>query len=89
MHQDPDLVFAQCSQLALTNHSIRAAVLRLPAETVKTMAFYFISGIYFGFFVYVRYSTLLHLLPLRFHCVGGCWDLAHDFCDFAVGSQTL
>ncbi len=28
---------------------------------------------YFGFF-YVRYSTLLHLPPLRFHCVGGCWD---------------
>jgi hypothetical protein len=21
-----------------------------------------------------RYSTLLHLPPLRFHCVGGCWD---------------
>jgi hypothetical protein len=28
----------------------------------------------FSFF-YVRYSTLLHLPPLRFHCVGGCWDL--------------
>ncbi len=26
-----------------------------------------------GFFVYVLYSTLLHLPPLRFHCVGGCW----------------
>jgi hypothetical protein len=22
---------------------------------------------------YVLYSTLLHLPPLRFHCVGGCW----------------
>ncbi len=21
----------------------------------------------------VRYSTLLHLPPRRFHCVGGCW----------------
>jgi hypothetical protein len=23
---------------------------------------------------YVFYSTLLHLPPLRFHCVEGCWD---------------
>ncbi len=23
-------------------------------------------------------STLLHLPPLRFHCVGGCWDLTQD-----------
>jgi hypothetical protein len=26
------------------------------------------------FYFYVRYSTLLHLPPLRFHCVGGRWD---------------
>ncbi len=25
-------------------------------------------------FLKVLYSTLLHLPPLRFHCVGGCWD---------------
>ncbi len=30
-----------------------------------------IKGNSFGFFLY---STLLHLPPLRFHCVGGCWD---------------
>jgi hypothetical protein len=29
--------------------------------------------IHFLFF-YLRYSTLLHLPPLRFHRVGGCWD---------------
>jgi hypothetical protein len=27
---------------------------------------------------YVRYSTLLHLLPFRFHCVGGCSDRTLD-----------
>jgi hypothetical protein len=30
-----------------------------------------------GFFVkggFLLYSTLLHLPPLRFRCVGGCWD---------------
>ncbi len=37
----------------------------------------------------VRYSTLLHLAPLRFHCVGGCWDRTQDCCDFVIDSQTL
>jgi hypothetical protein len=32
---------------------------------------FFIRGI-FGF-LDVLYSTLLHLPPLTFHCVGGCW----------------
>jgi hypothetical protein len=41
------------------------------------------------FFFYVLYSTLLHLPPLRFHCVGGCWDRTQDCCDFGIGSQTL
>ncbi len=44
---------------------------------------------FFSFFFYVRYSTLLHLPPLRFHCVGGCWDRTQDCCDFGIGSQTL
>jgi hypothetical protein len=34
-------------------------------------------------FFYVRYSTLLHLPPLRFHCVGGCWDWTQDCCDLS------
>jgi hypothetical protein len=43
-----------------------------------------------GFFYYdVRYSTLLHLPLLRFHCVGGCQDRTQDCCDFGIGSQTL
>jgi hypothetical protein len=46
--------------------------------------------IYFYFlFFYVRYSTLLHLPPLRFHCVGGCWDPTQDCFDFGIYSQTL
>jgi hypothetical protein len=32
----------------------------------------------------VRYSTLLHLPPLRFHCVGGCWDRTQDGYDYTV-----
>jgi hypothetical protein len=31
------------------------------------------------------YSTLLHLPPHRFHCVGGCWDRSQDNCDFGIG----
>ncbi len=40
-------------------------------------------------FFYVPYSTLLHQPPLRFHCVGGCWDRTQDCCDFDIDSQTL
>ncbi len=29
----------------------------------------------------VLYSTLLHLPPFRFHCVGEYWDWTHDCCD--------
>jgi hypothetical protein len=32
---------------------------------------------------------MLHLPPLRFHCVGGCWDRTQDCCDFGIGTQTL
>jgi hypothetical protein len=35
------------------------------------------GGKFFGIF-YVLYSTLPHLPPLRFHCVGGCWDRTQD-----------
>ncbi len=40
-------------------------------------------------FLYVRYSTRLHLPPLRFHCVGGCCDRTQYCCDYAIDSQTL
>jgi hypothetical protein len=29
-------------------------------------------------FVFRIYSTLIHLLPLRFHCVGRCWNRRTD-----------
>jgi hypothetical protein len=31
-----------------------------------------------GIFLLVRYSTMLHLLPLGFHCVGGWWIKARN-----------
>jgi hypothetical protein len=41
------------------------------------------------FFLSLLYSTLLHLPPIRFHCVGGCWDQSGDSCDFNISSQML
>ncbi len=35
------------------------------------------------------FSTLLHLPPLRLHCVGGCWDRTQNYFDFAIDSLTL
>jgi hypothetical protein len=35
-----------------------------------------VKGEFFWIFIFlcIRYSTLLHLPPFRFYCVGGCWD---------------
>ncbi len=47
----------------------------------------FFAAFLWIFYFYVRSSTLLHLLPLRFHCVGGCWDRTQDCCDFGIDSR--
>ncbi len=58
-----------------------------PGKLLKTIS---LKRDYFGIFsFYVRYSTQLHLPPLRFHCVGGCWDRTQDSCDYGIGWQTL
>ncbi len=44
-------------------------------------------GIFGAFSFNVRNSTLLHLPPLRFHCVGGCWDRSQDCCDIGIHSH--
>jgi hypothetical protein len=48
----------------------------------------FLKGDFFDFFFEFTLS-LLHLSPLRFHCVGGCWDRHQDCCDFGIDSQTV
>jgi hypothetical protein len=49
-----------------------------------------LTGGFLGFFLFCElYSTLLHLPPLRFHCVGGCRDLTQDCWDLVIGSQPL
>ena len=48
-----------------------------------------IRGICLGFFLCtVLYSTLLHLPPLRFPCVGGCEDRTQDCCVFGIALTT-
>jgi hypothetical protein len=32
---------------------------------------------------------LLHLPPLRFHYVGGCWNRTQDSCEYVIGCQML
>jgi hypothetical protein len=44
-------------------------------------------GGFFKIFFSAIYSTLLHLPPLRFHCVGGCWDRTQDSFDFGIGCE--
>jgi hypothetical protein len=48
-----------------------------------------IRGICLDFFLCtILYSTLLHLPPLRFHCVGGCGDRTQDCCVFGIALTT-
>jgi hypothetical protein len=59
----------------------------------RTIAyFFFFFNIFWGdffFILFVQYSALLHLPPLRFHCADGCWDRTQDRCNWCIGSQTL
>ncbi len=42
------------------------------------------------FFLFVQYSALLHLPPLRFHCVDGCWDrIIDDVCLIKKSFKTV
>jgi hypothetical protein len=71
---------------------IEEAAVIMDRTTGKSRGYGFVSskqnmdkGI-LGFFFYVLYSTLLHLPPLRFHCVVGCWD--QDYCDSGISMQS-
>jgi hypothetical protein len=49
--------------------------------------FSFNWGIFLNFFCTILYSILLHLPPLRFHCVGEYWDCTQDCCDSCHGQS--
>ncbi len=52
----------------------------------KTVNFNY-GEVFWILYINILYSTLLHLPPLRFHCVGGCWDRSSQdcCCDFGIG----
>jgi hypothetical protein len=58
-------------------------------KLVPTITVVIVNRGIFWIFFYVLNSTLLHLPPLRLHCVGGCWDRTQACCDFDICSQTL
>jgi hypothetical protein len=60
------------------NEKSRLMRRRVPDRWVLRHFLYFI--LHFS----LLYSTLLHLPPFRFHCVGGCWDLTQDSCDLGL-----
>jgi hypothetical protein len=66
-------------------------IMAVIADLFKKKIFFFLSkGRFFEFFSFLcTISTLLLLPPLRFHCVGGCWDRTQDSCDYGIGCQTL
>jgi hypothetical protein len=54
-------------------------------KSSKTSLSVYFTTIGFFYVLYVLYSTLLHLPPLRFYYVERCWDS----CDFGNGCQSL
>jgi hypothetical protein len=73
-----------CSRLTWVQHSHTPRP--TTAETAAIAHFPYRGDLFFIFSV--LYSTLLHLPPLRFLCVGGCWDRTQDSCHFGIGCQT-
>ncbi len=71
--------YIQLSFIALYKHSPYSST---PLHSLSTPSHctIFFKGDFWDFFLfYVRYSTLLHLPPLKFYCVGGCWDGTQDY----------
>jgi hypothetical protein len=50
----------------------------IPESTLspnKGLSIFFLDFFFLDFFfLFVQYSALLHLQPVRFHCADGCWD---------------
>jgi hypothetical protein len=74
---DPDSVPQHCLSVSMAVHIIS---LKPVCSRIKHL-----NRDLFGFF-YILYSTMP---PLRFHCVGGCWDRIQDCCDFGISCQTF
>ncbi len=70
------LIFLHCAELENKYHKKIACPFVYFRETRR------------DFFLFM-YATLLHLPPLKFHCVRGRWDRTRDCCDFGIDSQTL
>jgi hypothetical protein len=61
----------------------------VPGRNSMGLQVQLLEGEFFSFFFfYGRYLTLLYLPPLRFHCVGRCWDRAQDCCEW-LQSKTM
>ncbi len=57
-------------------------------QFLTRLPFILLTGGFFALFMYVLHSTLLHLPPLRFRCVGGCWDRTLHSYHLGIGCQT-
>jgi hypothetical protein len=55
-----------------------------PGSRIRIRNTVFNRGDFFIFFIFCTLSTLLHLPPLRFRWVGGCWDRTQDCCDYGI-----
>jgi len=67
-------VLVVCIKYFLVTYKMRFFTFDFYYYVGSFQVFLYLRDIFWIFSFYVRYSTLLHLSPLKFHCVGGCWD---------------
>jgi hypothetical protein len=64
----------QGSTVHLIHVNLQRSQQKKPAACSSYLSFVYVAksnwGNFWDFFLFVQYSTLLRLLPLRFHCVG-------------------
>ncbi len=92
-----NVLFPSCGSVCHgCSETVHLRLLKITLYSCADPDFFFLIEAFFGsesrprlrfqLLFYVQYSTLLHLPPLRFHCVGGCWDRTQDY---GIGCQTL
>ncbi len=84
-----------CPYISFTQQGVEYIIIirtKYVRNKLYWLVYFNIFLIFFGgifIFLFVQYSALLHLPPLRFHCADGCWDRTQDRCNWCIDSQTL
>ncbi len=81
-----EIYVSSASVISIGTTSLTYIVIQTGIKQENYVTPHWLKGNFFDFLV--LYSTLFHLPPIRFQCVGRCWDWIQDCCDFGIVSKT-